>query len=47
MSFVEEEIDRMNESFLQLSVELQRRAQISSQPKERENGVGNHSLVIG
>lgn len=44
---MEEEIDRMNESFLQLSVELQRRAKMNSQPKERDNGVGNHSVVIG
>ncbi|XP_054884304.1 uncharacterized protein si:ch211-286b4.4 [Poeciliopsis prolifica] len=36
MSCVEEEIDRMSESFLQLSMQMQRRSQISS--KESENG---------
>lgn len=46
MSFVEEEIDRMNESFLQLSVQLQKRAPVSAQPKESENGAGASSGVI-
>lgn len=46
MSFVEEEIDRMNESFLQLSMQLQKRAQMSTQLKERENSAGNHPAVI-
>ncbi|XP_038550193.1 uncharacterized protein LOC119883556 isoform X2 [Micropterus salmoides] len=43
MSCVEEEIDRMNESFLQLSVQLQNRAQMSTRLKARENSAGNHS----
>ncbi|XP_027854675.1 uncharacterized protein LOC114133186 isoform X2 [Xiphophorus couchianus] len=38
MSCVEEEIDRMSESFLQLSMQMQRRSQISTMLKERENG---------
>ncbi|XP_047449314.1 uncharacterized protein LOC125013066 [Mugil cephalus] len=38
MSCIEEEIDCMNESFLQLSMQLQKRAQI-----EREDSAGNHS----
>ncbi|XP_070685492.1 uncharacterized protein [Pempheris klunzingeri] len=42
MSCVEEEIDRMNESFLQLSMQLQQRAQISTLLKERENS-GNQT----
>ncbi|TMS07192.1 Signal peptide, CUB and EGF-like domain-containing protein 1 [Larimichthys crocea] len=44
ISCVEEEIDRMNESFLQLSVQLQKRAQMITQLKERENSAGNHSV---
>ncbi|KAE8295323.1 hypothetical protein D5F01_LYC06249 [Larimichthys crocea] len=44
ISCVEEEIDRMNESFLQLSVQLQKRAQVITQLKERENSAGNHSV---
>lgn len=36
----------MNESFLQLSVQLQKRAQMITQLKERENSAGNHSVVI-
>ncbi|XP_068592031.1 uncharacterized protein [Cebidichthys violaceus] len=43
MSCIEEEIDHMNESFLQLSVQLQKRAQMSTWLKERENSAGNHS----
>ncbi|XP_010791697.1 uncharacterized protein [Notothenia coriiceps] len=43
MSCIEEEIDRMTESFLQLSVQLQKRAQMSSWLKERERSAGNHS----
>ncbi|XP_042269345.1 uncharacterized protein LOC121898387 isoform X2 [Thunnus maccoyii] len=43
MSCIEEEIDRMNESFLQLSVQLQKRAHMSTWQKERENSAGNHS----
>lgn len=46
MSCVEEEIDRMNESFLDLSLQLQERAQMSTRLKERENSAGNHSVVI-
>lgn len=46
MSCLEEEIDRMNESFLQLSVQLQKRAQMSTWQNERENSAGNHSVVI-
>ncbi|XP_014845642.1 PREDICTED: uncharacterized protein LOC106919650 isoform X3 [Poecilia mexicana] len=38
MSCIEEEIDRMSESFLQLSMQMQRRSQISTMLKERENG---------
>ncbi|XP_063762752.1 SCO-spondin isoform X2 [Eleginops maclovinus] len=44
MSCIEEEIDRMTESFLQLSVQLQKRAQISSWQKEREDSAGNYSV---
>ncbi|XP_036928145.1 uncharacterized protein LOC119004899 isoform X4 [Acanthopagrus latus] len=44
MSCVEEEIDRMNESFLHLSLQLQERAQMSTRLKERENSAGNHSV---
>ncbi|KAI4815467.1 hypothetical protein KUCAC02_005611 [Chaenocephalus aceratus] len=43
MSCIEEEIDRMTESFLQLSVQLQKRAQMSSWLKERERSAGNYS----
>lgn len=46
MSCVEEEIDRMNESFLHLSLQLQERAQMSTRRKERENSAGGHSAVI-
>lgn len=45
MSCVEEEIDRMNESFLQLSVQLQKRAKMSTLLKERENSAGNHAVI--
>ncbi|XP_068173588.1 uncharacterized protein [Antennarius striatus] len=44
MACVEEEIDRMNESFLQLSVRLQNRAQISKLKQERENSAGDCSV---
>lgn len=43
---MEEEIDRLNESFLQLSVQLQKGVQMSAWQKERENSAGNHSAVI-
>ncbi|KAF7667132.1 hypothetical protein LDENG_00078000 [Lucifuga dentata] len=43
MSCIEEQIDRMNESFLQLSVQLQNRAQISTWQRERESSAGTHS----
>ncbi|XP_068441414.1 uncharacterized protein [Clinocottus analis] len=43
MSCIEEEIDRTNESFLQLSVQLQKRAQMSTTLKERENSAENLS----
>ncbi|XP_033971175.1 uncharacterized protein LOC117470490 [Trematomus bernacchii] len=43
MSCIEEEIDRMTESFLQLSVQQQKRAQMSSWLKERERSADNHS----
>lgn len=46
MSRIEEEIDRMNEAFLQLSVQLQKRAHMSTWQKEKENSSGNHSVVI-
>lgn len=46
MSFVEEEIDRMNESFLQLSVQLQKRSPVSTQLRESENRAGDSSGVI-
>lgn len=46
MGCVEEEIDRLNESFLQLSVQIQRRAQISKQLQEREGSAGNVYGVI-
>ncbi len=45
MSFVEGEIDRLNESFLQLSVQLQSKAQMSSR-LERESSACNHAVVI-
>ncbi|KAM4567238.1 uncharacterized protein PAE49_010636 isoform 2-T2 [Odontesthes bonariensis] len=41
MSCVEEEIDRMHESFLQLSMQIQRRAQMSTWRKDRETSAGN------
>ncbi|XP_055369802.1 uncharacterized protein si:ch211-286b4.4 [Betta splendens] len=44
MSCVEEELDRMNESFLQLSMQLQRRAHMSTRQNERENSAGDHSV---
>ncbi|XP_030600885.1 uncharacterized protein LOC115790973 [Archocentrus centrarchus] len=43
MSCIEEEIDRMNESFLLLSMQLQKRAQVSTWLKEKESSAGNHS----
>nr|XP_008274574.1 PREDICTED: uncharacterized protein LOC103353394 [Stegastes partitus] len=43
MSCVEEEIDRMNESFLLLSVQIQKRAEMSTWLKERRSSAGNHS----
>lgn len=43
-SFVEEEIDRMNESFLRLSVELQNRTRPSPEPREGDGS--NHLAVI-
>ncbi|XP_036006210.1 uncharacterized protein LOC118556590 [Fundulus heteroclitus] len=43
MSCVEEEIDRMSESFLQLSVQLQRRAEISTMLKERDSSAGDQA----
>uniref|UniRef100_UPI0037E8190E uncharacterized protein n=1 Tax=Semicossyphus pulcher TaxID=241346 RepID=UPI0037E8190E len=43
ISCVEEEIDRLNESFLQLSVQLQKRAQMSTWLKERENSAASQS----
>lgn len=46
MSCIEEEIDRMNESFLLLSMQLQKRAQVSTWLKEKESSAGNHSAVI-
>lgn len=46
MSCVEDEIDRLSESFLQLSVQLQTRAQLSTQLKERKSSAGNHSEAI-
>ncbi|XP_074536526.1 uncharacterized protein LOC141798463 [Halichoeres trimaculatus] len=42
ISCVEEEIDRLNESFLQLSLQLQKRAQMSMCLKERENSTASH-----
>ncbi|XP_023275672.1 uncharacterized protein LOC111665041 [Seriola lalandi dorsalis] len=42
-SCIEEKIDCLNESFLQLSVQLQKRAQMSTWQKERESSAGNHS----
>ncbi|XP_030007196.1 uncharacterized protein LOC115431086 [Sphaeramia orbicularis] len=43
MSCIQEEIDSMNESFLQLSMQLQKRAQMSTWQKERANS-GTHSV---
>ncbi|GLD57311.1 zonadhesin-like isoform X1 [Lates japonicus] len=43
ISCIEEELDRLNESFLQLSVQLQKRAQISAWQKEREKHAANDS----
>lgn len=45
MSCVEEEIDRMSESFLQLSMQMQRRSQISTMLKERENGAAEKAVI--
>ncbi|KAM8904697.1 uncharacterized protein AB9W97_008232 isoform 6-T6 [Spinachia spinachia] len=42
-SCIEDEIDRMSESFLQLSVQLQKRARMSTWLKEREKRAGNNS----
>ncbi|KAF6736840.1 hypothetical protein FQA47_014055 [Oryzias melastigma] len=43
ISCIEEEIDRMSESFLQLSMQLQRRSQMSTWLKERENSAENYT----
>lgn len=43
---MEDEIDRLNESFLRLSVELQNRAGLSPRPGEGGGSVGNHLAVI-
>ncbi|XP_076002437.1 uncharacterized protein LOC142995324 [Genypterus blacodes] len=42
-SCIEEEIDHMNESFLQLSMQLQNRVQTSTRQTERENSNSDHS----
>jgi len=46
MSCVEEEIDHMNESFLQLSMQIQRRVQMSAWQKDRESSAGNHEVIV-
>lgn len=46
MTFVEEEIDRLNESFLQLSVQLQQKLHADMQSKATENGAGSSFVVI-
>ncbi|XP_069546468.1 uncharacterized protein [Brachyistius frenatus] len=43
VSCIEEEIDRMDESFLLLSMQLQKRAQMSTWLKERDNSAGSPS----
>lgn len=45
MSCVEEEIDSMSEYFLQLSVQLQKRTQISTILKEREISAGDEVVL--
>ena len=46
MSFIEEQIDCMDEYLLELSVQRQRSSQTSTQLKGVENSVGHHSAVI-
>lgn len=46
MIFVEEEIDRLNESFLQLSMELQRKLHMDTRSKVTENSAGGSFVVI-
>nr|XP_020509773.2 uncharacterized protein LOC109999162 [Labrus bergylta] len=43
MSCVEEEIDRLNECFLQLSVQLQKRARMGIWPKESEDSAAGNA----
>ncbi|CAG6003426.1 unnamed protein product, partial [Menidia menidia] len=45
MSCVEEEIDRISESFLQLTMQIQRRAQMSTWRNEGENSVENQRPI--
>lgn len=46
MTFVEEEIDRLNESFLQLSVQLQRKLHADARSEVAENSAGSSLVVI-
>lgn len=46
MTFVEEEIDRLNESFLQLSVQLQQKHHADMRSKVTENSAGSSFVVI-
>lgn len=46
MTFVEEEIDRLNESFLQLSVQLQRKLHADTRSEVTENSPGSSFVVI-
>lgn len=46
MTFVEEEIDRLNESFLQLSVQLQQKRHADTWSEVTENSAGSSFVVI-
>lgn len=46
MTFIEEEIDRLNESFLQLSVQLQQNLHTDTRSKVAENSAGSSFVVI-
>lgn len=45
MTFIEEEIDRLNESFLHLSVQLQQKLHADMQSKVTEDSAGNSFVV--
>lgn len=46
MTFIEDEIDRLNESFLQLSVQLQQNLHTDTRSKVTENSAGSSFVVI-